>query len=376
MKNRFLFSDADMFFVSAELAQNPALKGLPVMVGAASGRGVISAASYEARKYGVHSGMSGYKAHKLCPHGIYLKGNYRLYSKYSKRMFSIFSNYSPDVHIRSIDEGFIEISSCLDLFGGEEELALQIKDEIRETLGITISIGIASTLTISKIATEEDKPDGLTIIPQGGEKEFLRKLPIGRIPGIGKKAQERFQKKGIFLIGDLYRYNTKNEMVNQFGAFGNSIWNLTSGISTYQENHSTHSKSISNESTFYKEIKQRNELEKKVMLLSEKAGFRMRKNELKAKTVFVKIRYSGFKTITRRLTIQSCIESDNEIFQIAWKLISKEFTAPIRLIGIGLSNFQEAEDLFSFVKEKDRKFDKAIDMVREKYGRNTIYHGK
>ena len=376
MRNRFLFSDADMFFVSAELAHNPALKGLPVMVGAASGRGVISAASYEARKFGIHSGMSGYKAHKLCPHGIYLRGNYRLYSQVSKRMFSIFSNYSPDVHVRSIDEGFIEISSCLSLFGGEEELALQIKDEIKETLGITISIGIASTLTISKIATEEDKPDGLTIIPQGGEKEFLRKLPIGRIPGIGKVAQSKFQKKGIYLIGDLYRYNSKEKMVRQFGTLGKSLWNLTNGISNYQEKQSSHSKSISNESTFYKDVTNRNELEKKVMLLSEKAGFRLREKDLKAKTVFVKIRYSGFKTITRRLTIQSCIESDNEIFHIAWRLISKEFNAPIRLVGVGLSNFQESEDLFSFTKEKDRSFDKAIDKVREKYGRNTIYHGK
>ena len=375
MKNRFLFSDADMFFVSVELACNPSLKSLPVMVGAASGRGVISAASYEARKFGIHSGMSGYKAHQLCPNGIYLRGNYKLYSEYSRRMFSIFSNYSPNVHVRSVDECFIEISSCLGLFGGEEELALQLKDEINEKLGITISIGIASTLTIAKIATEEDKPDGLTIIPDGGGREYLRPLPIGRIPGIGKKSQERYKKQGINLIGDFYRFNSKEKMIQRFGSYGISLWNITNEISTYQHKLSVHCKSISNENTFYEGITERNEIEKKVMNLSEKAGYRLRKKGLKARTVFVKLRYSSFKTITRRLTLQTCVESDKEIFQIAWKLVDKELVAPIRLIGIGLSSFEESEDLFSFIKEKDRKFNKALDTVREKYGRSKIYHG-
>ncbi len=375
MSLRFLFADADMFFVSVELALNPTLKGYPVMVGGYKGHGVISAASYEARQFGIHSGMSGYKAHLLCPNGIFLKGHYREYSSYSDRMFKIFQKYSPDVHVRSIDEGFIEISSCLNLFGGEEQLALTIKNEVKEKLKITISVGIASTITLAKMASEEGKPDGLTIIPEGGQQNYLQDLPIGRIPGIGKKTQQIFHKKGIFYIGNLYKYNTKEKLVNACGSFGNSLWYLLNGQSHYQKKTPSKRKSISNENTFYEALLDRTAVEKQVMRLSEKAGYRLRKKELKAKTVYVKIRYKDFSTITRRKTLGRYVESDKDIFQVAWSLVERNIKAPIRLIGVGLSSLQETEDLFSSLSKKDRDFYKALDVVREKYGRRKIYHG-
>ncbi len=374
MKHRFLFADADMFFVSVEFSLQPSLRGLPVVVGGSSGRGVITAASYAARKYGIHAGMSGYRAHQLCPHGIFLKGNYRAYSDFSDRMFSIFREFSPNVHVRSIDEGFAEISSCLSLFGGEEQLALQLKDTIYEQLGITISIGIASTITLAKICLEDGKPDGLTIVPQGGQKEYLQDLPIGRIPGIGEKTKPYFHKKGILRIGDLYHYTSKEEMIRQIGSYGSSLWNLIQGYSTYESEREHERKSISNENTFYQAMSDRSMIEKEVMRLSEKIGFRIRKQGLKAKTISVKIRYKNFTTITRRKTAQYDLELDKDIFQVAWLLIQKELHSPIRLIGIGLSSLVDNEDLFSSFYEKDRQFHKAIDLVREKYGRKKIFH--
>jgi DNA polymerase IV len=376
MKHRFLFADADMFFVSVELAMQPSMRGLPVVVGGSSGRGVITAASYEARKFGIHAGMSGYRAHQLCPNGIFLKGNYRAYSSYSDRMFSIFRQFSPDVHVRSIDEGFAEISSCLSLFGGEEQLALQLKDAIFEQLGITVSIGIASTITLAKICLEDGKPDGLTIVPDGGQRDYLQELPIGRIPGIGPKTKLYFTKKGILRIGDLYRYTTKEELIQQVGSYGLSLWNLLQGVSTYNEASVHERKSISNENTFYEALTDRNAIEKEVMRLSEKVGFRLRKQGLKAKTIAVKIRYKNFTTITRRTTVQKYVEMDKDIFQEAWRLLQKELRSPVRLIGVGLSSFMDNEDLFSSLYEKDRKLHKAVDFVREKYGRKTIFHAR
>jgi nucleotidyltransferase/DNA polymerase involved in DNA repair len=369
-----------MFFAAVEIIKDPSLQGKAVIIGAAdSKRGVVSTASYEARKFGVHSAMPIQTAKKLCPHGIYLPGDHQAYSSFSRQMFSIFRNYSSRVTPMSIDEGYIDITESLLLFGGEESLALSLKSDIQTNLGFTISVGIASTRIIAKMGASQNKPDGLTIIPEGCEKEFLSPLSIREIPGIGKKSEPAFLSAGIKIIGDLYTYS-ETTLTKKFGKYGGSLWKTIHGLeeeSEYQEGNSI-AKSISRETTFEEDVSDWKQLEKEIMYLARDVGYQIRKEKLSARTVTVKVRYGNFLTLTRRKTFSIGIREDVEIFKVACELIKKEFKKPLRLIGVGCSNFEDTTpvSLFETVNPKEEAYTTTLDKIMEKFGKDKVKRGK
>jgi DNA polymerase-4 len=279
----------------------------------------------------------------------------------------------------SIDEGYIDITESLLLFGGEESLALSLKSDIQTNLGFTISVGIASTRIIAKMGASQNKPDGLTIIPEGCEKEFLSPLSIREIPGIGKKSEPAFLSAGIKIIGDLYTYS-ETTLTKKFGKYGGSLWKTIHGLeeeSEYQEGNSI-AKSISRETTFEEDVSDWKQLEKEIMYLARDVGYQIRKEKLSARTVTVKVRYGNFLTLTRRKTFSIGIREDVEIFKVACELIKKEFKKPLRLIGVGCSNFEDTTpvSLFETVNPKEEAYTTTLDKIMEKFGKDKVKRGK
>lgn len=369
-----------MFFAAVEIIKNPSLEGKPIIIGAAdSKRGVVSTASYEARKFGIHSAMPIQNAKKLCPQGIFLPGDHKAYSSYSQQMFALFRKYSSLVVPMSIDEGWMDIGGHVMLFGGEETLALTLKSDVHTSLGFTISVGIASSRIIAKIAASQNKPDGLSIIPPGFEKDFLSPLPIREIPGIGKKSEPVFLSEGIKTIGDLYS-RSENDLSNKFGKYGLSLWKLIRGIEEDTEYETTNNKakSISRETTFEEDVSDWSYLEKEIMYLARDVSYQIRKEGLSARTITVKVRYPNFLTLTRRKTVNQGIKEDVEIFTIAKELIQKEFKKPFRLIGVGASNFNDTlpASLFDTFNPKDEAYSHTLDKIMEKFGKDKVKRGK
>ncbi len=370
MERRILHADADAFFAAIEVVKNPSLLGKPVIVGSVlSKRGVVSTASYEARKFGIKSGMAMSLAKRLYPEGIFIDGDWKNYKNYSDKMFAIFERFTPYITQSSIDEAYLDITESIKLFGGEEKLAITLKEAIKNELKITVSVGIGRTRIIAKIASSVKKPDGLTIIPTGKEREFLKDLPVSAIPGVGKKAKSLLEDQKVKKIGDLYNH-TKLELVELFGAFGNYLWNVINLVE--EEERDDSAKSISKEKTFEDDVMDFETISKELMQLSGDVGYRLRRESLEAKTVFIKIRYFDFKTITRRKTLKTGIYDDTAIYKEALELIRKEVKSPIRLIGIGLASLEKHITLFSKDEEKEIKFLKALDAVKTIYGSTKI----
>lgn len=369
MNKRILHVDADAFFASVEVAKNPTLAKKPLIIGSVSSkRGVVSTASYEARKFGVKSGMAMRQARKLCPEGIFIDGDWKSYKDYSERMFSIFERYTPYITQSSIDEAYLDITETITLFNGEKNLARSLKDAVKKELNITVSVGIGETYVIAKIASSKIKPDGLTIVPPNKEREFLKDLPIAEIPGVGKKSKLMLESQNIFKIGDLYNYS-KLDLIKLLGAFGDYLWNV---INLIEEERKDLTKSISKENTFEEDTIDFEILSKELMYLTEDVGFRLRREGLEAKTIFVKVRYSDFKTITRRKTLSIGIYDDATIYREALELLKGEVNSPVRLIGVGVANLCEHITLFSKEEEKNIKFFKALDAIKSIYGSEKV----
>jgi DNA polymerase-4 len=369
MNKRILHVDADAFFASVEVAKNPALLGKPIIVGAVSSkRGVVSTASYEARRFGVKSGMAISQAKKLCPNGIFIDGEWKSYKDYSDEMFSIFEKYTPYITQTSIDEAYLNITESIALFNGEKNLAINLKESVKDRLNITVSVGIGGSNVVAKIASSIVKPDGLTIVPPNSEKEFLKDLSVDEIPGVGKKSKLALEENGIIKIGDMYKYS-KLELIELFGAFGNYLWNA---INLVEGERYDSTKSISKEKTFEEDTIDINEISKELMDLTEDVGFRLRREGLEAKTVFIKVRYADFKTITRRKTFKIGLYDDVAIYREALELLKSEIISPIRLIGVGVSNLEKQNILFTHEEDKNIKFLKAIDTIKSNFGTTKI----
>lgn len=370
---RWLHADADMFFAAVEIVKNPALKGKPIVVGGINSRhGVVSTASYEARKAGIHSAMPISVARRLLPDAVYLEGDYASYQSYSGNMFSLFHQYSSIVHGLSIDEADMDITSTIHLYGGEEILALRLKTDIATQLGFTVSVGISSTRSVAKIAASQAKPDGLTIVMEGSEKAFLADLPIGVLPGIGKKSEPYFIEKGFSKVRDLYRFSLA-DLTRQFGKYGVSLWHLINSVE--EERETSFNPSISKETTFEEDVTDFNQLLSVLDGMASDLGYRLRREKKEASCLSIKIRFPDFKTITRQTTLNKPIFLDEEIFRTAQILLKRENLKPVRLIGISLTQLSEGGSLFQ-EDQKERAFSNILDELRDQYGSNCIqrYH--
>ena len=354
----------DAFYASVEQAVNPALKGKPVIVGGKSGKGVVTSASYEARKYGVHSAMPGFQAKKLCPQGIFLPNRRRLYSEYSEKIFALLKQYSPAVHSISIDEGVVDLTGTEKLLGPPLSTAERIIERIKTELDLPASGGLSTSRVVAKIAATVAKPNGLIHVLEGSEEIFLSPLPVSLVPGVGPKAQEELLGRGIKTIGDLLQ---RKELRKRFFDFDAG-----------EDHRRARDHSIGNETTLEKPLQQREEMEKTLWGLVEEVGKRLRSDRLFARCITVKIRYSDFKTITRSRTLASPTCFDRQIFEVAADLLRKNVSPgrPVRLLGVTASALLSAgwqESLFDVDERRSlEKLYRGIDRLREKYGEDAI----
>lgn len=364
----------DAFFASVEQRDHPEWRGKPLIVGGLPGepRSVVSTASYEARKYGVHSAMPVFKAAKLCPDGIYIHGNHKHYSEVSMQIMQILSKYSPDLRQVSIDEASIEMTGTELLFGEPDEVAMKIQKEIFDETKLTVSIGLASNAYLAKLASEVNKPNGFFAIPMGQEENFMLSLPLKKVWGIGSKTLEKLNKNGFFSTKDIY-LRSKEFLVSLFGdCTGNFLYNSVRGIETPTKGPSAHS--ISNEITFPEDITNLYTAETVLMELCYSIMFRILKEKLYSKTVFLKIRYDDFSTFTVQQTFSEYVTSTDDLFEKLKSIFEKKYEVGrgIRLLGAGLENIQGKdapiqEVLFDFGEKKKQAVENAILKLSSKH---------
>ena len=403
---KILHVDMDAFFVSVEEVLDPSLKGKPVIVGgrfapggrdATTGsassnqrrfshsgeRGVVAAASYAARAYGIHSAMPIAKARKLCPQAIFLGSSNRRYSEYSARVFEILRGYSPLVECMSIDEAFVDLTGCERLHGPVLKSAENIRNEIYERLGLNASIGIASNKLMAKMTSAYCKPNGMLWIASGMEQRFLSPLSIQRIPGIGPKGGAELRRMGIKSIGDLARLPL-GLLEEAYGKWGTSLYRKARGVSdspVIAEEEGPHS--ISRETTLETDSVDLSFLKSTLSYLTEKVAGQLREKKLFACTVTLKLRDPSFKTVTRSTTLEFPTAEDRPLFKAVLELFHKLFVREVRvrLIGIALTSLTSypyrQEDLFD---NKDRRswdeLYQGIDQIRHKYGFKSLLRAR
>ncbi len=372
--------DMDAFFASVEKLDNPDLKDKPVIVGGLGKRGVVATASYEARRYGVKSAMPILKARKLCPDGIYLPPRFERYREISKKIQQILLSHTPKIEPISLDEAFLDLTETVDSFDLAVAKAAKIQIEIKEKLGLTCSVGVAPNKFLAKLASDMRKPNGFTVIRKEEIEDVLRDLPISRMWGVGRVTEEKLNDMGVKTIGDLKKI-PKSRLKDAFGKQGENLYRLARGIdeSPVEPYHPV--KSISQEMTFDEDIKDSEKIKLYIARLSEEVGEVLRKKGLRARTVKIKVRFSDFTTITRQLSFDIPTSSTEMIRSLARKLFEEKVAGnkKVRLIGVGVSNLTGKKEgqlyLFPKAEEKLEKIDYLLDMIRERFGKNSIRRG-
>ena len=380
--------DLDAFFASVEQRDNPAYRGKPLIVGGISGgkgnsnRGVVCAASYEARKYGVHAGMPIWEARQKCPQGIFVPSQMNKYLEASKKFFQICSDYTPLIEPLSIDELFLDVSGCESLFGSSEIIGRKIKERVYQKLGLKISVGIAENKFLAKIATNLGKPDGFYIIPSKDIQKILYPLPVSSLWGIGKKTEELLKKSGIYLVEQLARM-PDSILENLLGKNGKKMKLLAQGIDESPVTPPSTAKSIGKETTFGTNITEKAVLVKELLKISQLVGYAARKKGYKGRTITLKIRFHNFITLNRSKTLENPTNLDDIIFKIVVELLDKvrHKKGGVRLLGIKLSNLTLGNGIkqLKFLRdEEDKKDDKleqltqSLDEIREKFGTKSV----
>ncbi|MGQ9617350.1 MAG: DNA polymerase IV [Candidatus Aminicenantia bacterium] len=382
-RNRWILHlDIDAFFAAVEVILNPSLKGKPVVVGGLpKERGVVATASYEARKFGVYSGMPLTKAYQLCPNCIFIRGSYSKYSEISKIFFKTLYKFTPDLEMASLDEAYLDLSRCSLIYSSIEDSAKLIKEEAEKATGLSISGGLGSNKFIAKIATEEAKPGGFVYVEQGREMDFLKDISIEKIPGIGAEAFEILKMTGIEKIGDIWNLS-KKDLCLILGPIGEDVYFLARGIEEREVVSFRYPKSISRETTFPEDIWEDELILAHFSYLSDRLSETLRSSNLSAYTIEIKVRFSDFSTFTRRKSLSIPTNDMFEIYKISRQLFLQNFSSrklAIRLVGVKASELTAGNTNSIFEAEKRKKREelfKAIDRVREKYGFTKLIIGK
>jgi DNA polymerase-4 len=364
--------DLDSFFVSVEILNNPSLKGKPVFVGGKE-RGVVAACSYEARKFGIHSGMPSKKALQLCPHAIVVKSTRGEYSRYSRWVTEIIAAKAPLFEKASVDEFYLDLTG-MDTFFNPLQWTIDLRKAIIDETHLPISFGLSCNKMMAKIATNEAKPNGYLQIPFGKEKEFLAPLMVDKIPGVGDHTHDVLKSMGIFTIGDVSQ-RSKEELEERLGKWGSDLWLKSFGIHNSEVVQYHESKSVSSENTFDENKTDISFLMSELVRLTEKIAFELRQDKKVAGCVAVKIRYPDFETTSKQTSIPySC--SDDEIIPVAKKLFHQLYKKgqPVRLLGVRLSELTYEAIQADLFDDKERKTDlyKAIDDVKNRFGKLKI----
>ena len=336
-----LHVDMDAFYASVEIRDDPTLAGKPVAVGGpSSGRGVIAAASYAARAFGVHSAMPTARAEVLCPELVLLAPNFEQYTAESRRIMTLFRSYTPQVEPLSLDEAFLDVAGCERLFGDAIEIGRAIKRDILRETGLVASVGVASSKFVAKLASDLDKPDGFRVIRPEEQREVLDPLPVSKIFGVGPRTAKRLESLGVTTIGELAS-RPRAEVAREFGATGAWVHDLAHGIDARRVTPRREEKSLSHERTFAEDVSDREELRLRLFEFCEELAFRLRDQGLRGRTVAVKARYWNFKTVSRTKTLAFPTNLGPRLYAVARELLGRVPSGPLRLLGVQVSNLED-----------------------------------
>jgi len=371
--------DMDAFFAAIEQRDNPALRGKPVIVGGdPQGRGVVSAASYEARRFGIHSAMPTIEAQRRCSQAIILPVRGERYQQVSRQVMALLGRFSPVVEQVSIDEAFVEVTGCQRLLGSPEEIVREIQRRLRQRLELSASLGVAPNKFLAKLASERDKPGGLVVVRPEDIEDFLRDLLVTALWGVGESTAERLSPLGLHTVGQLANYPL-DLLIQQFGEYGRRLHDLAHGRDYTPVTSGGERKSVSAEITFGRDTADRELLESTLLRLSERVGSRLRQSRLAGTTVTLKLRFPDFRTITRQQTSTKPVAEDLAIYRRAHRLLEPHLASgrKIRLIGVGVSNFPASQQPSLFESPpRESAVDQAIDRVREKFGPQALQRGR
>ena len=387
-ERQILHVDADAFFASVEQVVNPNLRGKPVLVGGSSKKfGIVSAASYEARRYGIKTGMPMYRAVKMCPKAEVVCGHFEVYRRFSKGMYRIFSKYTPEVEMASIDEAYLDLTGC-ELMNNMSsiEMAKAIAMEINKKLGISVSCGLSSSKTVSKVASSQNKPHKLTVVPYGKEADFLADFKLRAMPGIGPRTAEWLERAGFQVLGDISQLSLA-EVQSKLGVEGIHLWKKAMGIDDSPVASGTSlPKSISKERTFYRTVDSRQVCVAALRVLLAKVLKKLRGHEMKAYTVNLKIRYKDYfvnkakpyRSVALQENLSLASNLDSQIFPVVKRMFLENIeNSPVRLLGVGVSGLTQQYNLSLFERstQSQEKLFHAIDSSKNLYGENSILYG-
>ncbi|WP_224981879.1 DNA polymerase IV [Geomonas agri] len=380
-ENRIILHiDMNAFFASVEQQSNPALQGKPVAVIGAAKRTIITTCSYEARAFGVRTGMNSWEARQKCPELIFVVGNNKKYSYTSKQIIAIMREYTPLVEVFSIDEAFLDVTGSLSLFGSAEEISRMIKERIRERFGLTCSVGIAPNKLLAKLASDMQKPDGLTVIAPDQVARVMERLPIQQLCGIGAKTQQQLAAFGIRTCGELARFPV-DILRKKFGVTGERLHYMGLGVDdapVVPEEEAEEVKSVGHSTTLDADLCQRSEILAVLLQLSEMVGRRARKYRVTGKTVTLTIRYPDFTTFSRQMSRAAPTNNSDEIYRDAVQLLDQlELAQPVRLLGVRITNLtHQAEQLPLFENERKKALvASAMDCLNNRFGDFSVTYG-
>jgi len=365
--------DLDAFFVSVEILKNPALKGRPIIVGGDGQRGIVAACSYEARKFGIQSAMPALSAKRLCPHAIFLRGSYHDYSYYSRMVTQIIADSVPVYEKASIDEFYIDLSG-MDRFFGVSQYTRELREKIIKQTGLPISYGLSTSKLVSKMATNEAKPNGYLEVAAGKETDFLWPLTVDKIPGVGKQTQIQLHNLGIFTIEQIAK-TLVDQLEYHFGKWGKKLWEKSCGISDSAVEHYSEQKSISHENTFDADFADTNFLHTELVRLTEKTAYSLREEEKLTGCVTLKLRYADFTTVSKQEVIDYTA-LDNILISKVKDLFNKLYkkNEKVRLLGVRFSHLVPMTiqmNLFDDAVEKLELY-KAVDDIKNQFGSNAV----
>lgn len=370
--------DMDAFYASVEQRDFPKLQHKPVIVGGLSLRGVVATASYEARKYGVHSAMPITQARLCCPEGIFRRPRMDVYREVSAQINQIFTHYTPFVEPLSLDEAFLDISGMEKLYSRPYDIGMAIKKEILAEAGLKASVGIAPNKFLAKIASDLQKPDALLVIPYGKEKEFLRSLPIQRLWGVGQKMEEKLRHAGFSSIGDIQKLASFQALLPICGSQAEKIYALAQGIDERPVEFERKIQSVGNEETYTEDLTDPSMIDNEWRYFAHRVAKRLRQQQLTCHTVTIKVRFSDFHTITKQITVQNAVDDEDTLYLLATTLYNKIKTVrPIRLLGLTAGHFDTRvyqDSLFAQDVDKSNLI-KAMDSLEEKFGEEVVKKG-
>ena len=376
-----LHVDMDAFYASVEQRDNPELAGKPVMVGGTGGRGVVAAASYEVRRFGVHSAMPMREALKRCPHAVCVRPRMQRYREVSRQVFEIFGEFTDLVEGLSLDEAFLDVTASRQLLGTPEAMAGEIKRRIRQRTGLTASVGVSHNKLLAKLASEMDKPDGLTVITPDRVESVLDPLSVRRLHGIGRKTAARLEEQGIFTLGQL-RLAPESVLWPLFRHDTRRIRDRAAGMDDRPVVADAAEKQISSEETFEEDIRDHERLYRELASLAERTAGRLRTKELIAGQVNIKVRRRDFTTFTRQRSFSPATQETGLITRVATELLRAWFEeqprVAVRLLGVGVAQLRPARQLDLFAAGEGApqgRLDAAVDRIREKFGERSLKRG-